>query len=47
MPSAFGTLFFGIAGSHDDINVLQRSPVFTKLAEGHAAKCNYEIMTTI
>ncbi|XP_062188941.1 uncharacterized protein LOC133892271 [Phragmites australis] len=35
--------FFGLPGSHNDINVLHRSHLFAKLAEGHAPKVNYTI----
>jgi hypothetical protein len=35
--------FFGILGSHSDINVLHRSPLFANLAEGIALKVNYTI----
>jgi hypothetical protein len=35
--------FFGLPGSHNDINVLQRSPLFEKLCEGEAPEVNYLI----
>ncbi|KAF5471832.1 hypothetical protein F2P56_008598 [Juglans regia] len=35
--------FFGLLGSHNDINVLDRSSIFAVLAEGHAPPCNYTI----
>ncbi|KAF8401013.1 hypothetical protein HHK36_014316 [Tetracentron sinense] len=35
--------FFGLPGSHNDINVLKRSSVFTDLADGRAAAVNYLI----
>ncbi|KAI4974110.1 hypothetical protein ZWY2020_046845 [Hordeum vulgare] len=35
--------YFGLPGSLNDINVLQRSPVFTKLVEGQTPPVNYSI----
>lgn len=35
--------FSGLPGSHNDINVLERSSVFTELAEGRAPLVNYSI----
>ena len=35
--------FFGLPGSHNDINVLERSSVFSELAEGRAPPVNYSI----
>ena len=35
--------YFGMAGSHNDINVLQRSPVFDRVAEGNAPQISVQI----
>jgi hypothetical protein len=35
--------FFGMPGSHNDINVLHRSSLFARLAEGQALEVNYTI----
>jgi hypothetical protein len=40
----FGILFFDMAGSHNDINVIQRSPVFRRLADGNALSVSFEVM---
>jgi hypothetical protein len=35
--------FFGMPGSHNDINVLHRSPLFANLAEGTAPQVNFTV----
>ena len=35
--------FFGMAGAHNDINVLQHSPVFLRLSQGQTPECKYVI----
>jgi hypothetical protein len=35
--------FFGLPGSHNDINVLRRSPLFDRLVEGEAPSVNYKV----
>ena len=35
--------FFGMPSSHNDINILQRSPLFARLAKGQALEVNYTI----
>jgi hypothetical protein len=36
-------LFFGLPGSLNDFNVLSRSPLFSRLIQGEAPPCNYEV----
>ena len=36
-------LLFGMPGTLNDINVLQRSHLFARLASGDAPPCNYTI----
>jgi hypothetical protein len=36
--------FFGLPGTLNDINVLERSPLFARLASGDAPTCNYKVM---
>lgn len=35
--------FFGLPGSHNDLNVLQRSAVFAQLVKDEAPEVNYSI----
>lgn len=35
--------FFGMPGSHNDINILQRSPLFAALADGKAPVANFTV----
>jgi hypothetical protein len=37
----FGIVFFGLPGSLNDINVLQRSHIFSRLVSDDALACNY------
>jgi hypothetical protein len=39
----FDTILFGMVGSHNDINMLQRSQVLSRLMQGNAPVFHYEI----
>ena len=41
MIFGYGILFFGLPGSNNDINVLERSHVFNELAKGRAPIVHY------
>jgi hypothetical protein len=43
MIFGYGMHFFGLLGSHNDINVLEQSFVFTNLIEGCAPPVNYSL----
>ena len=43
MICGYSMHFFGLLGSHNDINVLERFNVFANLAEGSALLVNYSI----
>nr|XP_051230476.1 uncharacterized protein LOC127348507 [Lolium perenne] len=36
--------FFGLPGTLNDINILNRSPLFARLVKGEAPPCNYKVM---
>ena len=38
-----GTLFFGVAGSNNDINVLNQSTLFTEVARDNAPPVNFSV----
>jgi hypothetical protein len=42
MIFGFGT-FFGMSGSHNDINVLQRSPLFARPTKRNTSPCYYTV----
>jgi hypothetical protein len=35
--------FFGVAGSNNDINVLNRSPLFTEVVQGRAPEVQFTV----
>jgi hypothetical protein len=38
--------FFGVAGSNNDINVLNQSPLFTEVLQGRAPEVNFTVNET-
>ena len=43
MIFGFGMLSLAMTGSHVDINVQHRSPLFARRVEGKATPCNYTV----
>jgi hypothetical protein len=39
--------FFGVAGSNNDINVLNHSPLFNEILLGNAPECKFEVNGTV
>ena len=46
MIFGFGMHFFGAAGSNNDINVLDQSPLFTDVLQGRAPNAHFNVNGT-